>query len=1593
MSWNFREHDQREEIAALKDQLSVQALRLGNFESQLLKNTEELNSANGLLEETTYKLRKEADRALELEIALGKRTDDLRNEKLTRENVEIALRTAREELKNQTSSARDAEHLINRLAQETNGTQQQHSKLLADKAKLEAQIRELQEELRRQQLAPPPLTKIPSRPRASSLTNFKVSSLEHDLAQARASASSTQANLDLAKEKLSKVQADLIRVENEKTALEKRMSEKECKLQDALEDKSDLERELDFFRSQSGAAEREEQLLARLEEEESKVTLLEQQLSQLSHSKDIKRSADKVQSQLRDEIARREAIEAREAELVQEREEALNELDNTRMTVQELSEKLDQKDLRVRELEQHERTLQEQLDKAVNQAESSFDIDETQVKSMLDAIARLRSERDQLRSDLEFLQIEMRFKVQAFEAKLTHETEKPSNKVQSQGSQALITKLTEELNAKGFQSRKLQTAISAALVAVQRLQAQNELLREHAAGIVASQDTATSKSDAELKALQSQLYEQEVERSTLSTALTDMQQQLQAKSEEFDNASMQSQAVLSAKDEEIAQVKLNLSDADSALRDEKERRMELEQEVEQLEASCKAAQQELADAMERCERLQAMQTSGLSPDGAARALTEEIKLLEGRVMRRTEQIGIHQHDIKRLETNMRLLEDRLEEVTGELDMAETEKAAMLEDCTTAREERDGAKKALEQAEIEVERLTAVVKQAEEATSDSHARLAAADVRMKELEAAKAEELTTAAKDVAERDVRIGSLLENLESARMALDDARMRATGLEKELEAVKEATTLTVEELRGQIQSDRGTSSDELAKRADELEFLTRALEVSRSNHEEAVNLLQMKDGELKCSIDEVQRLTFELESVTAARQDSVDVLRLKEVELIRQTDEARRLSSDLEAVQAKCQESMDALLVKEDMFKWKMDELEAAKASHQEAVSMLQLKDRELDLNACELRRLASEFEVEDAKHKEVEDGLRMKNDQLTQTGERISALEAEKADLLVRLAAFETDANHELSETTTLRSVLEEERHYHEEKVKKMEEEIECLKAEMEQSKAREQPSNDLEARQEETATLLESTKKEFEEQRALYDALLLEQREASASREAEAADLREQIAKLTIESERLLLSVEEETSKRKSEHVAHEEALRDALEKQESSSAVEHELRQSIERYQEQLGEVRTSLMSIEDENTAMQSDMDNLSAECHRAKLERQSLEKQLSSNGKELSALRDELARVRETLSESQKSGKTAEMNLLLIGQQHERAVSSLQAQLKEHEKHGARAQELQSIISEMKEQINEMDSLLRAKCAEIEDNDDKFIQLLKEKKKLSSKVESLTKKNNNLQNKLAAASTVQSKAPSPPFQEHSRQIFPSEPVPSAFVMSSTSAASPVVLNPSSAKSLVGLSSRSTPPHTKTPESSRRVSATMRARNVTPPMDQIPTTSYIGKKRPLPDDADSVRAPVEARFADSDQPVAGSSTSPMPSSYSILNMPSMPFTSEITSTPRHRRPLQALRTGFTPVRGHGTLRPTLSQPSPIRKSTASSGGAVIADVTNSPPKAKRVFTAEPGSTASRTQKPTGKGWLGKIRGGGTNPLLRTRQQPSAEDLS
>lgn len=87
--------------------------------------------------------------------------------------------------------------------------------------------------------------------------------------------------------------------------------------------------------------------------------------------------------------------------------------------------------------------------------------------------------------------------------------------------------------------------------------------------------------------------------------------------------------------------------------------------------------------------------------------------------------------------------------------------------------------------------------------------------------------------------------------------------------------------------------------------------------------------------------------------------------------------------------------------------------------------------------------------------------------------------------------------------------------------------------------------------------------------------------------------------------------------------------------------------------------------------------------------------------------LKERLQRSELSLAESEKAGKAAEFNLTLQTTQHEKVVTALRREIASLQA----GPELHSALADLKEKNREMDNLLRAKCQEIEEYDDRILE------------------------------------------------------------------------------------------------------------------------------------------------------------------------------------------------------------------------------------------------------------------------------------------
>jgi len=349
-------------------------------------------------------------------------------------------------------------------------------------------------------------------------------------------------------------------------------------------------------------------------------------------------------------------------------------------------------------------------------------------------------------------------------------------------------------------------------------------------------------------------------------------------------------------------------------------------------------------------------------------------------------------------------------------------------------------------------------------------------------------------------------------------------------------------------------------------------------------------------------------------------------------------------------------------------------------------------------------------------------------------------------------------------------------------------------------------------------------------------------------------------------------------------------------------------------------------------------------------------ESQLKDSQQEVVSLQEQLERVKADYIQSQKASQTAEINLSFQTVEHEKTVSSLRRELQSLRENS----NLQSTVLELQEKNAEMEELLRAKCLEIEENDDRFIDMLKEKKKLTAKIDSLNRKISTLQNKLNATATPSPPSSSslPPIPGSSSASSLAHPIPSTVL----APALPIRATPTTPSSRTRtISGASGLPRPKTPDAKVPPPPVFKAR--TPEAKRQPSKPIFmdppvfspstGKKRRAPDDFDDYDGiPAQVFTPES-----------IPGQVSEDKMPGI------------RKALHTMRTGFTPARGQ-LPRSTPTQMSPTRRATT--GVPIIADVTNSPRAA---------STASLPEKGNKRGWLGKIRGGPSQPARSVSSRP------
>lgn len=342
-------------------------------------------------------------------------------------------------------------------------------------------------------------------------------------------------------------------------------------------------------------------------------------------------------------------------------------------------------------------------------------LDVVHIEKLLNAIERLRGERDDLRRSLQFLEMEHKFSTEALEKRLA-ETHVPN---QSGTQLSTISSVSRS-------SHESKHSMAAATYAILLLHSQSE--REQCEKLLSEsiehERFSKNRADAEgarcsafqeemdvmarqMKKLQDKIQDSECRQEIMIRDLeviTSERDDLISQLEAGDTDAEEMKVTQKALQDKLEDVEIHLDQMSRSLEVVESERDSLVLQVKNLTSDLELANEDLADAESRYSDLQFHQLSTMTSNEVTQTLRKQIEELEGRVMRRTEQVGIHQHDIHRLETNLRLQEERMAEMTMELETLGTQKEAMLEDCADARDARDEALARIEALEEDLETL-------------------------------------------------------------------------------------------------------------------------------------------------------------------------------------------------------------------------------------------------------------------------------------------------------------------------------------------------------------------------------------------------------------------------------------------------------------------------------------------------------------------------------------------------------------------------------------------------------------------------------------------------------------------------------------------------------------------------------------------------------------------------------------------------------------------------------------------------------------------------------------------------------------------------
>ena len=793
------------------------------------------------------------------------------------------------------------------------------------------------------------------------------------------------------------------------------------------------------------------------------------------------------------------------------------------------------------------------------------------IEKLLAAVDRLRGERDELRRQLEFLQVESKFTIEALESEINSgatftkaaSTVEDPRVSQLQGEvQELLERLAQAnsrsrmpLPTSAMDSSRLNLIASTSLVMVGHLQNQidhdvqlNDQVRGEMLDAGRHLDNTRQQRDELLlrvEHLQSQV--------AANTRSREQWQELQS---------------------DLADRTARLSDITRSLEDAETERNSLKVEVVNLQNDMASAQEELKQAERRYSNLQNQQLSSMSTTQVNRKLKEQIEELEGRVARRTEQIGIHQHDIKRLETNLRLQEDRIAEMTAELEVAMSEKESMVEDCADAREARDRTLKKAEDLEEAMESL---------------------ETQLQSLEKQREVEVTALVKIWSSVLSQSRSSTSHLRSITYQMGAANADAVQKLQQLSAEHNCATAVLNEQASELElAHQSAITHEEAREA-----VVALAVVQTSNTESRRAMLHSRDricdllsdtrGELNDRFEEINSLQDQLRMLRSQGDErttehdstrSVEILKLQQA-----NTDLDRLRADLECQLTQSREELCLAIEQRDQLRTDGDAVRAQitqlQSDHTEELESLRGKLQQVAVDLQEVREAHAAAE-------KARSYLSSANVELESRLENISQQQETDIELIAELQSREVGHTEQVLDLQTRLDKCTEEL----QQTSREKSEVEIL---LQQTKSELSRAND--AMEVQVSRLLEERDESLDEVESRHAKEIDRVQGRLRDLEAETDSLRAQLDKAVSDQMRVRTSLEAE--------------LRKSSERFEASRVEVDNVKAQLSALEAELDDVEGQLQNALEKGAAFEEQNTNLESEIQRAYSMQRYLESQL----------------------------------------------------------------------------------------------------------------------------------------------------------------------------------------------------------------------------------------------------------------------------------------------------------------------------------------------------------------------------------------------